>query len=124
MEEEEEVAPSVTGQVVARWDERETDDGYEGGRQHGQCTAQSQRLWSGKKEVEVVGDVGEAFSLSLSLSLSDWDRRRSAEPRRIPITLYTDRVRNTMDETTSATCTTLQSNTGLVRASLAAHSSS
>ena len=78
----------------------------------------------GRNEVEVVGDVGEAFSLSLSLSLSDWDRRRSAEPRRIPITLYTDRVRNTMDETTSATCTTLQSNTGLVRASLAAHSSS
>ena len=74
----------------------------------------------GRNEVEVVGDVGEAFSLSLS----DWDRRRSAEPRRIPITLYTDRVRNTMDETTSATCTTLQSNTGLVRASLAAHSSS
>ena len=43
----------------------------------------------GRNEVEVVGDVGEAFSLSLSLSLSlsDWDRRRSAEPRRIPITL-------------------------------------
>ena len=37
----------------------------------------------GSKEGEVVGDVGEAFSLSLS----DWDRRRSAEPRRIPITL-------------------------------------
>lgn len=67
VEEEEEVAPSVTGQLVARWDEREIDDGYGGSRQQDQCTAQSQRLWSGKKEVEVVGVVGEAFSLSLRL---------------------------------------------------------
>ena len=65
----------------------------------------------GSKEGEVVGDVGEAFSLSLSLSLSlsDWDRRRSAEPRRIAITppLWCS-MQSIMDETTSATWTTRQ----------------
>lgn len=59
----------------------------------------------GSKEGEVVGDVGEAFSLSLS----DWDRRRSAEPRRIAITppLWCS-IQSIMDETTSATWTTRQ----------------
>ena len=80
----------------------------------------------GSKEGEVVGDVGEAFSLSLS----DWDRRRSAEPRRIAITppLWCS-IQSIMDETYECYMDYTAIDTDillhdLVRASLAAHSSS